>query len=66
MIMLLNELQEKKQIKMNKTKTLHLETQKIQQEKHLKKIRENFLIKTKYKIMKKNQMMKKLYCSQKE
>ena len=28
-------------LKINKTKTLHLEAQKIQQEKHLKKIREN-------------------------
>jgi hypothetical protein len=37
-----------KKIKMNKTKTktLHLETQKIQQERHLKKRRENLLIKT--------------------
>ena len=35
-------------IKMNQTKnkTLHLETQKIQQEKHLKKRRENLIIKT--------------------
>ena len=32
-------------IKMNKNKTLHLETQKIQQEKHLKKRRENLMIK---------------------
>ena len=64
--MVLKKFQVKKQIKINKTKTLHLETQKIQQEKHLKKIRENLLIKTKYKIMKKNQMMKKLNCSQKK
>jgi hypothetical protein len=33
-------------IKINKTKTIHLETQKIQQQKHLKKIRENLLVKT--------------------
>ena len=49
-----------KKIKMNKTKTktLHLETQKIQQERHLKKRRENLLIKTNQKIIKNYQILK--------
>ena len=53
--------------KMNKSKkiqTLHLETQKIQQVKHLKKIRGNLSIKAYQKIMKNNQNLKLLNFNQ--